>query len=146
MIKMISAIKPTTSKMPHTIPALKIPSTTEQLPKPKAKKQTRRKIIDLIPFFVQSLYNYQIAYLFSFTTESHECSKFLRIIGECILHLVKRLLFFHHLDEEPARSYNLNHRLREKDSKVRPQQVHQVFLVAHHFHVLQPSLGQNLRR
>ena len=49
---MMSAIKPTTSKMPHTMPALKIPSTTEQLPKLKAKKQASRKIIDLIPFLM----------------------------------------------------------------------------------------------
>ena len=40
--------------MPHTIPALKIPDTTEQLPKEKAIKQTSEKINNLIPFL--SLY------------------------------------------------------------------------------------------
>ena len=45
---MMSAIKPTTSKMPHTMPALKIPSTTEQLPRQKTKKQESKKIIDLV--------------------------------------------------------------------------------------------------
>ena len=59
---MINAINPTTNKMPQAMPALKIPSTTEQLPKPKAKKQASRKIIDLIPFLMPI--NYQIAYLF----------------------------------------------------------------------------------
>jgi len=34
--------------MPHTMPALKMPSTTEQLPRQKAKKQESKKIIDLI--------------------------------------------------------------------------------------------------
>lgn len=48
IIKMISAINPTTKKMPHTIPALNIPETTEQLPKKKAKKQTSEKINNLI--------------------------------------------------------------------------------------------------
>ena len=48
IIKMISAINPTTRKMPQTIPALKIPSTTEQLPKQKARKQAREKINNLI--------------------------------------------------------------------------------------------------
>jgi len=48
MIKMIKEIKPTTSKMPHTMPALKIPPTTAQLPRQKAKKQVSKKIIDLI--------------------------------------------------------------------------------------------------
>ena len=38
--KIISAMKATTKKMPHTIPALKIPDTTEQLVNPKAKKET----------------------------------------------------------------------------------------------------------
>jgi len=37
---MIKAIKANTKKMPHTIPALKIPETTEQLVNHKAKKQT----------------------------------------------------------------------------------------------------------
>jgi len=40
--------------MPHTIPALKMPSTTEQLPRQNAKKQASRKIIDLIPFIYPS--------------------------------------------------------------------------------------------
>jgi len=35
---MINAMKATTKKMPHTIPALKIPDTTEQLVNHKAKK------------------------------------------------------------------------------------------------------------
>jgi len=38
----------TTRKMPQTIPALKIPETTEQLPRQKAKKQATKKINDLI--------------------------------------------------------------------------------------------------
>jgi hypothetical protein len=63
IMKMINAIKPTTSKMPHTMPALKIPSTTEQLPKHKAKKQTREKINNLILIFFSLN---QIAYLFLF--------------------------------------------------------------------------------
>ena len=63
IIKMTSAIKPTTRKMPHTIPALKIPCTTEQLPKLNTKKQAIEEINNLIPFF--SLVN-QIAYLFLF--------------------------------------------------------------------------------
>jgi len=63
IIKMINAIKPTTKKMPHTIPALKIPSTTEQLLRQRTKKQAREKINNLIPFF--SLFN-QNAYLFLF--------------------------------------------------------------------------------
>jgi hypothetical protein len=68
IIKMMSAIKPTTTKMPQTIPALKIPLTIVQLPKLKTKKEASRKIIDLILFcFIQSYYTYQIAYLFSFT-------------------------------------------------------------------------------
>jgi hypothetical protein len=50
MIKMINAMKATTKKMPHTIPALKMPEITEQLPKEKAKKQTNRKMNDLILF------------------------------------------------------------------------------------------------
>src|SRR4030095_16445584 len=44
IIKMISATNPTTRKMPHTMPALKIPSTTEQLPREKARKQAREEI------------------------------------------------------------------------------------------------------
>jgi len=61
IMKMINAINPTTRKMPHTMPALKIPSTTEQLPKLKAKKQTSEKIKDLILIFFSLN---QIAYLF----------------------------------------------------------------------------------
>jgi len=45
---MINAIKPITNRMPHTMPALKMPSTTEQLPRENAKKQASKKIIDLI--------------------------------------------------------------------------------------------------
>ena len=56
IIKMMNAIKPTTSKMPHTIPALKIPPMTAQLPKQKTKKQANRKIIDLILFILSNLY------------------------------------------------------------------------------------------
>jgi hypothetical protein len=63
IIKMINAIKPTTNKMPHTMPALKIPSTTEQLPRQRTKKQARKEINNLIPFF--SIF-YQNAYLFLF--------------------------------------------------------------------------------
>ena len=47
---MINAIKANTKKMPHTIPALKIPDTTEQLPKQKAIKQTSEKTNNLISF------------------------------------------------------------------------------------------------
>ena len=47
---MINAIKANTKKMPHTIPALKIPDTTEQLPKEKAIKQTSEKTNNLMPF------------------------------------------------------------------------------------------------
>jgi len=65
-MKMINAIKPTTRRMPHTIPALKIPSTTEQLPRQKAKKQISEEINNLILFF---LFFYQIAYLFFIPTK-----------------------------------------------------------------------------
>ena len=40
----------TTTKMPHTIPAMKIPDTTEQPNEHKAKKQAAREINNLIPF------------------------------------------------------------------------------------------------
>src|SRR5439155_7905281 len=63
IMKMISEIKPTTRRMPHTMPALKIPSTTEQLPKQKAKKQTSERINNLILIFCSLN---QIAYLFLF--------------------------------------------------------------------------------
>jgi hypothetical protein len=69
IMKMINAIKPTTRKMPQTIPALKIPLTTEQLPRQKAKKQISEEINNLILFF---LFFYQIAYLFFILTKSDE--------------------------------------------------------------------------
>jgi hypothetical protein len=47
---MINPMKASTKKMPQTIPALKIPDTTEQLPKQKAIKQAIEKINDLISF------------------------------------------------------------------------------------------------
>jgi hypothetical protein len=53
--------------MPHTIPALKIPLTSEQLPRQKAKKQISEEINNLILFF---LFFYQIAYLFFVPTKS----------------------------------------------------------------------------
>jgi len=62
-MKMINAINPTTRKMPHTMPALKIPSTTEQLPKQKAKKQTSEKRNNRILIFFSLNQN---AYLFLF--------------------------------------------------------------------------------
>ena len=49
---MINAMNATTKKMPHTIPALKIPDTTVQPPKHKAKKQTIEEINNLILFIV----------------------------------------------------------------------------------------------
>jgi hypothetical protein len=52
IIKMIKAINPTTRKMPHTIPALKIPSTIEQLLKPSINASSREKIDSLIPRFI----------------------------------------------------------------------------------------------
>jgi len=83
---MINAINPTTSIMPHTMPALKMPSTTEQLPRQKAKKKASKKIIDLIPFFfIQSSYDYQIAYLFLLHKKNDQLGKTLRRIGESIL-------------------------------------------------------------
>jgi hypothetical protein len=51
IINMIKAINPTTRKMPQTMPALKIPSTTEQLLKPKISASSREKIDSLIPRF-----------------------------------------------------------------------------------------------
>jgi hypothetical protein len=47
---MINPMKANTKKMPHTIPALKIPETTEQLPKQKTIKQASEKINNLISF------------------------------------------------------------------------------------------------
>ena len=80
---MISAINPTTKKMPHTIPALNIPFTTEQLPKQKAKKQTSEKRNNLILRIVS-----QIAYLFFNSIKFPKTAVLIAINGECILHSI----------------------------------------------------------
>ena len=144
---MISAIKPTTRRMPHTIPALKIPSTTEQLPKPKTKKQASRKIIDLIPFFLSNLLIPTKSHTFFLLHEkTNDRTNILRIMGNAFYNLINRLLFLRHLDAEPGLSYNLHHRLQETDNKVRPQQVRRVFSAVHHFRVSQLSSTQNLKQ
>ena len=81
---MTNAIKPTTKKMPHTMPALKIPSTTEQLPNQKTKKQASKKINTLISFFSPL---FQIAYLFLFKRNLPGDEGNFPDNGECILQL-----------------------------------------------------------
>ena len=113
IMKMTNAIKPTTRRMPHTIPALKIPSTTEQLPRQKAKKQISEEINNLILFF---LFFNQIAYLFSFQRNETEAQAVLWLIGECVLQYLNRSRSRLHWDVAPGLSYSLHHRSPERDN------------------------------
>ena len=99
-MKMINAIKPTTRKMPQTIPALKIPPTTEQLPRQKAKKQISEEINNLILFFQ---FFYQIAYLFLFLRKMMEAQAVLWLIGECVLQYLNRSQSLLYWDVIPGR-------------------------------------------
>ena len=69
--------------MPHIMPALKIPSTTEQLSKQKAKKQVSKKTNCLM------LLGNQIVYLFLFKLNSYLNVGNIPISGECILQFLQ---------------------------------------------------------